>query len=244
MPDRELRAISRLACQFAFSVGANALSFSVMLARLAPNGDGVPPITAMVADDSYCCATAQVGAWAMNPQLILAVAIGRALGSVARYLVGIGSGKLFGSNFPFGTLVINVTGSALIGVFVGLFATKWDLPPFVRIFLIVGICGGYTTFSTFSLDAWFPIERGQSMASIACMGLSVVLSLAALVGGTQRFILGQRVRPTNFTTGFRGPHRTSAVSTALLSGKCRHQCTTTVSYGRTSRSGPIGRVRQ
>jgi len=153
-----------------------------MHSRLAANGDGVPPITAMVADDSYRCATAQVGEWAMNPQFILAVAIGGALGSVARYLVGIGSGKLFGPNFPFGTLIINVTGSALIGVFIGLFAAKWDLPQVVRIFLTVGICGGYTTFSTFSLDAWYLIERGQSMASIAYMGLSVVLSVAALVG--------------------------------------------------------------
>jgi CrcB protein len=56
------------------------------------------------------------------------------------------------------------------------------LPQVVRIFLTVGICGGYTTFSTFSLDAWYLIERGQSMASIAYMGLSVVLSVAALVG--------------------------------------------------------------
>lgn len=61
-----------------------------------------PPITAMVADDSYV-ARRQVGAWAMDPQFILAVAAGGALGSVARYLVAIGSGKLFGPNFPFGT---------------------------------------------------------------------------------------------------------------------------------------------
>ena len=62
----------------------------------------------------------------MTPQFILAVA-GGALGSVARYLVGIGSGKLFGTDFPWGTLIINVTGSFLIGALVGLFAAKWDL---------------------------------------------------------------------------------------------------------------------
>ena len=72
----------------------------------------------------------------MNPQFILAIAIGGALGSVARYLVGIGSGKLFGPNFPFGTLIINVTGSALIGVFIGLFAAKWDLPKSFAFFLL------------------------------------------------------------------------------------------------------------
>ncbi len=117
----------------------------------------------------------------MNPERILAVAIGGAIGSVARYLVGIGSGKLFGVGFPWGTLIINVTGSFLIGAFVGLFATKWDLPQAARVFLTVGICGGYTTFSTFSLDAWYLIERGQTVASAAYMIGSVVLSVAALV---------------------------------------------------------------
>jgi|SRR5580700_1890370 CrcB protein len=107
----------------------------------------------------------------MNPQLILAVAIGGA----------IGSGKLFGIGFPRGTLIINVTGSFLIGAFVGLFATKWDLPQVARVFLTVGICGGYTTFSNFSLDAWYLIERGQTAASTAYMLGSVVLSVAALV---------------------------------------------------------------
>ena len=118
----------------------------------------------------------------MEPKFILAVAAGGACGSVARYLVAIGSSKLFGSSFPWGTLIINVTGSALIGVFVGLFAAKWDVSQAARIFLTVGICGGYTTFSTFSLDAWYLIERGQMAASMAYMLASVVLSLAALVG--------------------------------------------------------------
>lgn len=121
----------------------------------------------------------------MNPVFILAVAAGGALGSVMRYLVGIAAGRLFGTSFPWGTLIINVTGSFLIGAFVGLFATKWDLPPAGRIFLTVGICGGYTTFSTFSLDAWYLIERGESMASLAYMVASVVLSVAALIGALQ-----------------------------------------------------------
>ena len=55
----------------------------------------------------------------MNPQLVLAVAVGGAIGSVARYLVAIGSGKAFGTSFPWGILIINVTGSFLIGMFVG-----------------------------------------------------------------------------------------------------------------------------
>lgn len=119
----------------------------------------------------------------MSPQFVLAVAVGGAIGSVARYLVAIGSGKIFGINFPWGILIINVTGSLLIGVFVGLFATKWDLPQSVRIFLTVGICGGYTTFSTFSLDSYYLMERGQVLMALAYMIGSVVLSISALVGG-------------------------------------------------------------
>jgi fluoride exporter len=121
----------------------------------------------------------------MNPQFILAVAIGGAIGSVARYLVAIGVGRAFGTNFPWGTLIINVTGSFLIGAFTGLFALKWDLPQAMRIFLTVGICGGYTTFSTYSLDAFYLMERGELVAAGCYVIASVVLSIAALVAAMQ-----------------------------------------------------------
>src|SRR5262245_8350239 len=117
----------------------------------------------------------------MTPQFILAVALGGAIGSVARYLVGIGSGRLFGTSFPWGTLIINVTGSFLIAAFVGLFAVKWNASQALRIFLTVGICGGYTTFSTFSLDAYYLMERGQTVASFVYMTASVMLSVGALI---------------------------------------------------------------
>jgi len=118
----------------------------------------------------------------MNPMLILAVAIGGAIGSVARYLVAIFSARAFGTSFPWGILIINVTGSALIGAFISLFALRWNLSEPVRVFLTVGICGGYTTFSTFSLDAYYLIARGESMAAGLYMIGSVVLSVAALIG--------------------------------------------------------------
>jgi CrcB protein len=116
----------------------------------------------------------------MEPQLIAAVALGGALGSVARYLVGVASGILFGMAFPWGTLIINITGSFLIGTFVGLFALKWSLPQVAKIFLTAGICGGYTTFSAFSLDAWTLIERGETLTAIVYMVASVTLSVSAL----------------------------------------------------------------
>ena len=121
----------------------------------------------------------------VNPQLIIAVAAGGAIGSVARYLVGFGSGKLFGTAFPWGTLIINIVGSFLIGAFVETFALRWDLPQVWRVFLTVGICGGFTTFSTFSLDAYLLLDRGELWASAAYMAGSVVLSVAGLFAGLQ-----------------------------------------------------------
>jgi CrcB protein len=119
----------------------------------------------------------------LNLQLIMAVAIGGAIGSVARYLVGIGSGKLFGLNFPWGTLIINIAGSFLIGAFVESFALRWDLPQVARVFLTVGICGGFTTFSTFSLDSYLLMVRGEMWPAFAYMAGSVVLSIAGLFAG-------------------------------------------------------------
>jgi CrcB protein len=117
----------------------------------------------------------------VNWIFILAVALGGALGSVMRYLVGIGAGRAFGTDFPWGTLIINITGSFMMGVFAGLFAVRWNLPQAARIFLTVGICGGYTTFSTFSLDAFYLIERGELAATAAYMAGSALLSVGALV---------------------------------------------------------------
>jgi len=119
----------------------------------------------------------------MNLQLILAVAIGGAIGSVARYGVGIGSTKLFGLAFPWGTLIINIVGSFLIGAFAESFAFRWDAPQAVRVFLTVGICGGFTTFSAFSLDAYLLMERGELWPAAAYVIGSVALSIGGLVAG-------------------------------------------------------------
>ena len=119
----------------------------------------------------------------MNLQLIVAVALGGAAGSVARYLVGVGSGKVFGLAFPWGTLIINIAGSFLIGVFAELFALKWNLSQAAQAFLTVGICGGFTTFSTFSLDAYLLMQRGEWWPAAAYVVASVVLSIGALVAG-------------------------------------------------------------
>lgn len=119
----------------------------------------------------------------MNIQLVAAVAIGGALGSVARYLVAIGAGRLVGTEFPWGTLAINIAGSFLIGVFAESFALTWSVSQTIRVFLTVGICGGFTTFSTFSLDAIVLMQRGELWAASAYIAASVALSILALFGG-------------------------------------------------------------
>lgn len=121
----------------------------------------------------------------MNFQLIAAVASGGAIGSVARYLVGVGAGRLFGTAFPWGTLIINIAGSFLIGAFAESFALRWDLPQVLRVFLTVGICGGFTTFSTFSLDAYLLMARGELWPAFAYIVGSVASSIAGLFAGLQ-----------------------------------------------------------
>jgi fluoride exporter len=116
----------------------------------------------------------------MNPLALFNVALGGALGSLARYLIGIYAGRWLGTAFPWGTLFINVSGSFLIGAFAEAFALRWDTAFATRVFLVVGICGGYTTFSTFSLDIVTLIGRGQLLAACAYAAASVVLSVAAL----------------------------------------------------------------
>jgi CrcB protein len=114
---------------------------------------------------------------------ILAVAVGGSAGSVARYLVGIAAGRLFGMAFPWGTLIINIVGSFVLGALAEAFALRWDATQAVRVFLTVGICGGFTTFSTFSLDTVYLMNRGEMMLAAAYMAASVGLSVGALFAG-------------------------------------------------------------
>jgi fluoride exporter len=108
---------------------------------------------------------------------LLQVAAGGAIGASGRYLVNVTSGRLFGTGFPVGTLVVNVLGSFLMGVLVVLLAEKSGnrLAPF----LMTGVLGGFTTFSAFSLDAITLWERGQTALAAGYVLASVLLSLAA-----------------------------------------------------------------
>ena len=112
-----------------------------------------------------------------------AVAIGGALGSVARYATIIGIGRMLGIGFPYGVLVVNVVGGFIMGVLVELMALAWSPSDAMRVFFIVGVLGGYTTFSAFSLDVWLLLEKGLYGPAIVYIVASVVLSVGALVAG-------------------------------------------------------------
>jgi CrcB protein len=114
---------------------------------------------------------------------LLAVAAGGAIGAGARHLFNLQALRLFGPNFPWGTVGVNIVGSLLMGVLVGFFAFKADLSPEWRSFLATGILGGFTTFSAFSLDAANLMQRGDMGLAFAYMGGSVAVGIGALFLG-------------------------------------------------------------
>jgi fluoride exporter len=117
----------------------------------------------------------------MNPTSYLLVAAGGAIGSVGRAWVGILAARVFGMGFPWGTMIINVVGSAAIGVFAAtaLSPSRTVFSPELRIFLMVGFCGGFTTFSSFSLQTFELLRDGRPGAALANVVASVALCIAA-----------------------------------------------------------------
>ena len=116
---------------------------------------------------------------------LLIIAAGGALGAVARYGVGAWSARLFPtSNWPWGTLGVNAVGGLLMGLLAGWLAFRGGLhSESIRLFAAVGVLGGFTTFSAFSLETALMIERRQFAMAGGYAALSVVLSIAALFVG-------------------------------------------------------------
>jgi len=109
----------------------------------------------------------------LTPQALLLVALGGAAGSVLRFSVSVAAAALLGANYPWGTLLVNIIGSALIGVAVGV-----EVSGSARLLLVTGVLGGFTTFSAFSAETLMLWERGWWQAGLY-VGLSVTLGLAA-----------------------------------------------------------------
>ncbi len=119
----------------------------------------------------------------MNAKMFLFVALGGAAGAVARYVTMSMVGYWFGHGFPYGTIVVNVAGSFILGGLVETLALVWSPSEAVRAMLVVGVLGAFTTFSTFSLDVHTLAIRGNYMALGGYVAVSVVLSVLAFSAG-------------------------------------------------------------
>ena len=119
----------------------------------------------------------------LTVQAYLLVFIGGGIGAALRHAVNVVLGREFGTAFPFHRLFANVTGSLVMGVLAAYFGLRMGSPQWLRLFLTTGILGGYTTFSTFSLDSIVLWERGQYGWAAAYVVGSVAASLAGVLLG-------------------------------------------------------------
>ncbi|OJT97718.1 MAG: hypothetical protein BGN82_00315 [Alphaproteobacteria bacterium 65-7] len=118
----------------------------------------------------------------MKAGMIAAVAAGGGLGSVARYFVSQVQNPTW-TGFPYGIFLVNVSGGFVMGVIAELLALRFNVSTEMRAFLTTGIMGGYTTFSTFSLESALLIQRGAIGTAASYVAGSAILSIAALFAG-------------------------------------------------------------
>lgn len=111
---------------------------------------------------------------------ILLVGLGGGIGSIFRYLVSIWSLRRFAMDFPLATFIVNITGCLLIGFLIGLSVRFNWLDQYMKLLLITGFCGGYTTFSTFSLENWGLFEAGAYTHLILNVLGSILIGVLAV----------------------------------------------------------------
>lgn len=114
---------------------------------------------------------------------LVAVASGGAIGAALRYGAGILAVQIAGHGFPWATLSVNVIGSFLMGILIAVFAQIWQADHAMKLFLMTGFLGAFTTFSAFSLDAVSLYERGEILSAAIYVAASVILSIGALFAG-------------------------------------------------------------
>jgi CrcB protein len=119
----------------------------------------------------------------------LLILLGGGVGSLARYVAGSAIMTRFGSRFPLGTMVVNVTGSFLIGLLMTLLTERWQPHPNWRLLLVVGFLGGYTTFSSFEWETFSAVREGGFWIGLANVVGSVAFGYAAVWLGA---LLGRR----------------------------------------------------
>jgi CrcB protein len=114
---------------------------------------------------------------------LLLVCLGGAFGAGLRHLVSVGMARLMGPAFPWGTLFVNIAGSFAMGLLVVLLARKLPMPHEIRLFAATGVLGGFTTFSSFSLDVAALWENGAAGAAAVYVAASVAGSILAIFAG-------------------------------------------------------------
>ena len=120
----------------------------------------------------------------ISTKLLLSVAAGGAVGAASRYVVSSYVTHFAGSEYPFGTLTVNIVGAIVMGALVTLLGVAWSPGPEIRAFLTTGVLGGFTTFSLFSLDMAVMIERGDVLTAGGYAAASVFLCVAGFFVGT------------------------------------------------------------
>jgi len=111
---------------------------------------------------------------------IILVGFGGAIGSILRYLSGWFASKYFQGSFPISTLVINILGSLLIGVFIGVLAKFYPENHPLKFLLIIGFCGGFTTFSSFAVENYNLFQNQQQFSAYIYIITSVILTISAV----------------------------------------------------------------
>ncbi len=115
---------------------------------------------------------------------LLIIGVGGFCGAILRYLTSTFTQHLAGDTaFPFGTLTVNTVGCLIIGLLAGLAETRQIFSPEARMFVFIGILGGFTTFSTFGYESFYMIQENQYTLALTNIGLNVVCGLAAVWGG-------------------------------------------------------------
>lgn len=134
------------------------------------------------------------------------IGLGGALGSIARAWLAVAVARITGPQFPWGTILINITGSFVIGFFGTLTSndSRFSVPPDLRAFVMVGICGGFTTFSSFSLQTLELARDGRMVQAAGNIGLSVAICLLAVAAGHCAAAAMHHQSSRSATTGAKG----------------------------------------
>ncbi len=116
-------------------------------------------------------------------ETLVLIAVGGFIGANARYLLTNWAAASFGNAFPWGTLLINLTGSCLLAIFIAFAARRTTLDPRARLFLAVGFCGAYTTFSTYATDSITLLRAGNWMGGLGdILGTNAICIVGVFIG--------------------------------------------------------------